>query len=1228
MVADLIRASAKDISSIRFPNGDMGQVRGFDGVLDAVGAPPYVPDGESIWEFGVNANAATKADSDFEKRTDEVSEEQRQRTTFVFVTPRTWDKPKVKLADWVNEKKKLAQWKDVVYLDGAMVEDWLYRSPAVAARYARFELMLHPATGARSTEEFWNEYSSRFAPQLVEQVLLAGREQQAEVLIQKLSEGVNKIPYAADTPDEVVAFAVAAIRSLIPAARSFLEAKTIVVDTEEAARQLADTSGLIFLPRAQARGLAGYLALKGPTVVSAGADDKKHDHEVLRRPSSTELGKALSGMGFTAEEGYDLARCCGRSLAVLARLKPSSTAPRPEWMESGSQLLPALLAGAWHMSSKSDQEVLCRLAAMNDYAAYEAPLRGLAKLQDPPIDRVADVWALRASVDAFVHLGHLIGSEHLDRFSEVAKIVFGKVLEPPKASEPFKPAAQRTADSHSTWLRDGMMNTLLHMAVLHEQAQFEVAGTTPQEYVNRVVREIPGLSSDHRLLASLQDQLPMLAEAAPIPFIEALECLLEGDAANIRPIFDEHKGFINSHSYHYGILWGLELLAWDPKLLHRVSLCLARLAEIDPGGPVSNRPINSLRAIFLSWAPSTSATAAQRNGVLTQVLDSSPAIAWSLITKLLPSAYDTSGPTQRPVFREFGERNPEILTYGKIWQSQSFVVDLAIRHAGHDPWRWVIIINAISHFPEQAFMATTMALNTVLASATADDHFLIWNTLLKEVSRHRRYADANWALPEQKLLQLDSLIQTFAPTSEVARSIWLFDDWPPNVTGITNTDIDPKKAIATARLDAIRRVINESGTAGLIELAGRAKLPQHVAYAARGLSLDFDALGDFFTQATHAGQKLDVVTGVILAEGVLRFDTKWMAFVKGVLTSEKITPERIAGLLMMLDESMATWNYVRTFGDEVNDLYWQRKHSSFITGSVEDLLFAVDNYLVRQRPLAALDSATHRMADLPTKKLLILLDESVAEINATGPTGGAKTLYDIELAFEELRKRTDTKPAEIAAMEFRYLPALHHREKPLLLHALIMKQPQLFMEVICAVFKPANGESKPSTESTKSLATSAYRLLTDIHVVPGQSDDDIDEQMLFDWCMEVRGIATEVDREKITDQRIGAVLAHSPASKKDDAWPHEAVRIVIEKLRSNEIERGVAIERFNMRGVYSKAIGEGGDQERALERQYRKWADTMPESPRTAALLMGIADGWLHEAKRADLSAQKEALRG
>lgn len=106
--------------------------------------------------------------------------------------------------------------REVRLIDGAALEDWLDQNPAVAARFARFELALMPPVGARSAEEFWDEYGSRFKPALTEQVLLCDREQQAKELLRQLGSGERDMPWRADSPDEVVAFAIAAVRNADP----------------------------------------------------------------------------------------------------------------------------------------------------------------------------------------------------------------------------------------------------------------------------------------------------------------------------------------------------------------------------------------------------------------------------------------------------------------------------------------------------------------------------------------------------------------------------------------------------------------------------------------------------------------------------------------------------------------------------------------------------------------------------------------------------------------------------------------------------------------------------------------------------------------------------------------------------------------------------------------------------------------------------------------------------
>ncbi|SDD96192.1 hypothetical protein [Paraburkholderia lycopersici] len=1226
LVADLIRATAANISDIRFPNGDKGQVRGFDGVLDATGMPTYVPDGRSIWEFGVTEGAAGKAASDYEKRTRQVDEAARKETTFVFVSPRTWDNPTVKLPDWVQAKREQGAWKDVKYIDGAMLEDWLSTCPAVAARWARYELRLMPSAGARSIDEFWEEFSNRFSPALVEEVLLAGRESQGEELLRGLNEGTARLAYAADSPDEVLAFAVAAIRRAEPSVRFFLEARTLIVDTEDAARALVGKSGLIFLPRGQARGIAGLLSQYGPTVVSAGADEKRSNHVLLNRPHSSALGKAFVAMGFTEEEGYDIARRCGRSLAVLARQRPSGTAERPEWMDSAEPLLPALLAGAWVSSGNADQAVLCTLAKCAEYEVVEAPLRKLAKLKDPPVDHVGDVWTMRSSVDAFVHLGHLIGPEHLRQFSAAATRVFSYIPPAPKEDELFRPLAERQ-DAHSNWLREGMMTMLLHMAVLHEQADFTVQGTTPQEFVNGIVRGLPGLSGDYRLLASLQDNLALLAEAAPIPFLEALERLLEGDAAAIKPIFEEQKGFLTPRTYYVGLLWALETLAWDPALLLRSAMCLARLTAIDPGGSLSNRPINSLRAIFLSWSPNTGAHAKQRTAVLAHIVRAVPAIAWPLLTKLLPRSHDTSSPTATPKFREFGAAEREALTFGVVWESQAAVVRLALEHVGQEPGRWETLIGAMSEFPPETLDSMLSALDSVLAEVTSDIRFPIWDALRKEANRHRAFADTDWALRPEALARVDAVIEKFKPDDQLLQSAWLFDDWMPTVPGVAADAEDPMAPVDAARSDALRAIVASSGVQGLVDLAKRVKQPHSLAMSVQTLQLPREQLAKLLRSTVETGDGLDIVSTTIIAEGFMRFGDSFAGDVQDTVAALDVEPRRTARLLTGLDENMHTWRVVSSFGRDVNEAYWAQKHSYSIKGSTEELLFAIESYASRGRPIAAIEAAVRRLKEVTSDVLLRLLDSAIPEINASQGRGGTMTAYYLEQVFDELETRGDVAPEELAKREFAYLPFFGRRKKPLTLHRLMAERAGLFMEAICAVFKAANAEAREVSENERRLAVAAYDLLEGLRLVPGQAGNDIDEKVLLQWCYEVRDLAKTVDRVDVTDGRIGHLLAHAPASSVDGAWPHQAVRSAIESIASDKLENGLAIERFNMRGVYGKGIGEGGDQERELAKQARNWADTTQDFPRTSAMLMRIAEGWMRDAERADVDAAKQSLR-
>ncbi|MDR3469928.1 MAG: hypothetical protein P4M07_28710 [Xanthobacteraceae bacterium] len=1220
LIGDLIRASAKEIDAYRFPSGDKGQVRGFDGNLVSAAAPPFVPGGSSIWEFGVSSNASAKAEKDYAKRVKEIPRATRLKTTFVFVSPRTWDNPKEKLHDWIEAKRARKEWADVKYIDGVGVEAWLDDHPAVAARYSRFELGRYPKLGARSTDEFWEEYSTRFNPSLTEEVLLCDREKQAEQFLLKLAEP-GPIILAADSPDEVIAFAVAAIRKAKDEVRLFLEARTLIIDNEDAVSLFAGKSRHTFFPRGQARQRAGLLAKTAPTLVAMGGDQPNKNYEILTRPSSASLGKAIGTMGFPDEQGYQLARSCGRSVTILSRLIPGGAAETPEWINRGATLIPALLAGGWTTTSSGDLGVLSRLANGRSYAEFEADLRPFTRLQDPPIDRVGDVWKIRAPVDAFVHLGHLIGVDDLQRLKNAATDVFSRVEESPNPDDLFQ-LKPKASEGSSAWLREGLATTLLQIATLHVPAALVIPGSTPQNYVNELVRALPGLSEDHRLLASLKNELALLAEAAPDPLLSALEHLLEGDAEKIRPIFSESEHLLAPSSAHTGLLWALETLAWDPLLLRRVTLVLARLAAIDPGGRLLNRPINTLRQIFLSWLPNTNANVQQRLAVLDYIIPRLPTVSWDLLVKLFPRDSDTSTPSQTPRFREAGASERETLTYAVVWESQRGIVSRALDLAGDDPQRLATIIGALGNFePEQRLRALGL-IDTYLGRAAEGDHRAIWLALRDEVNRNRAFSDADWSLPPEELEQLELVVRRHQPNNPIDPISWLFDDWTPD---LADSHDDPLNAVEAARRKAIENLLTNTGIDGVLILAERVKLPQCVATAFAEINSSLNDYEALILRALSHSELVQFAT--VLSGAAKRKFVSWPSRLKSLADHEGWSSDAIASLMLAWPDNRETWMTVKEFGPAIEDGYWSQKYPFPPEGDADDLGFAARRYMSAGRATAAIDAVHRRIGEIPINLVFDMLDAVLSEISTSKRSISNMLVYHLEKIFEVLENRKDVAIEEIARREYAYLPLLRHRKKPLVLHRIMAESPKFYVSVISDTFKAASAKEEETSEEKRARASAGYRLLSSFKSVPGEDRGSVDFGTLQTWTFGVRQEAIEVDRARVADQYIGHILAHAPLDKIDNFWPDQSVRILLEQLDSDDVENGLLVERSNMRGPHWRSLYEGGVQERTLAEQYKIWAKGTANWPRTSATLQRIAQKYERDAEYEDIRAQQDKLK-
>jgi hypothetical protein len=1221
VVAALIRASCRGLQSYRFLTGDASQAHGFDGVAEVLEGNVFVPPGRSIWEFGAGKDYKSKADEDYKKRTRELAPAERSGQTFSFVTSRIWD---TGLTEWEEERSRDG-WLKVRILDAVTLELWLAEYPTVAIPLAR-KLGIIPPSGIRTVPELWDEYRLNFKPALTEQLLLNGRHDRAKRLCEALAAGLpNLSMWQAGSPEEAAAFVAAAIISAESEISRFLCAKTLILDTMEVAQTVPRDNGFNFIIPPGVSHMGPALARTNQVVLVLGSDNRAHQSEVLERMMTSDFAAGLKSMGIEEGEAYGLAGVCGRSLTVLSRLRPSALARRPKWHDDRN-LVPIVLAGGWNAASEHDQAILAKLSNTS-YENVDAEARRLASLADAPLDLEGSVWTLRSHMDAFTWLGPLIDTGFQKRFREACIEVFSErdlTLDIPGDDRPIIPT--RGADfRHSEWLRRGLARTLLMISGLHEAAKFRVIDSTAEQYVDGVVSSLPGIGDDIRVLLSLKSEFPRLVEAAPFPLARALEQVLEGESEKWVPVIfrdKENQSFWSSSSPHTYLLWGLETMAWSPEYLHRAASILMKLAEFDPGGKLANRPLQSLREIFLAWRPNTYASVEERIAVFRSICHKRPRVGLQLAMSLLPSNHDFSGGTAKPRIRDFGEAESKPTTTADIQRGFQQYAEIAAELAGADVSRLTALIDTLPQLEEAARARVIVAIGKAAKNADSESGFQLWSKLHDLVQKHRNFQGAGWALPPDQLKPLEDLCRSIEPADPVRQIVWLFNDYAPKA-GMSKGQ-DYVEDANRDRAEALGTLVGKQGISAVWDLAKAAKLPHFVGVALVESGASLDLLQEA-TSLAVAGES-GVGTEFAMAASAAAHQAhgpSWDRWIAGFAVT--LAPAVAASLFLRWPDIRKTWDLVASLSPEIDNEYWIQKWP-FRPSSDEDLAFAFDKYVQVGRFSAIVRMTSYNESVLSTHQCIQVLNGLIGELN-----GKACRLQDVQYEvvhlIQALQERRDVNVDDLAGLEYQFLPLLEFHAEPTALNRLLAKSPQFFMSVVRDAFSPASGEKEEITDERRLRARLAYQLLHSIKTVAGFSAGVEDLDYLRSWIAEVRRLAVEADRAVITDQQIGQILAFAPLDMEDQAWPSKPIRDLIEELGAEQVELGITVSRFNQRGGFTKALYEGGKQERALAAQYHEWARATRNWPRTTSLLRRIADDWERQADRADSEAQLDQLR-
>ncbi|NJO80300.1 MAG: hypothetical protein HC827_18510 [Cyanobacteria bacterium RM1_2_2] len=637
---------------VDFPSGDSIHMAGWDGVVEVSEGNSIVPDGYSVWEVSVREDRTAKATEDYQKRCTNPLGLNPAETTFVFVTSRRWrDKD-----SWAQEKTNEGIWAEVRAYDAVNLEQWLERAPNAHNWFAR--LLGKWTEDAQDLESFWEHWSGATEPALIPQLYLAGREQAVERVQNWLAASPSKLTIQADSMEEAIAFFAAVVLQLSEELREKYLSKCVILKNQSSWRNFSSSqNSLILIPKF---GQLEFIPKEHHVLIPIGRGIPCPDALQLERPDRKALQHVLVEMGLSHNRADTLLKESRRNLFILRHLL--TTAPEthsPNWAkpEHARLLIPALLAGAWDDAKQEDRNIISQLANKS-YDEVVSDLARWVNSSDPPIQRTGNVWQVLSREVSWRHLSGHIFPDDLERLRTAALTVLE--IDDPRYELPvekrFAAAVYDQVLPHSDLLRQGLANTLAILAarglprvtqdVRSPQSRVDDQKSRVDEIVHKLLRG----HSNWKRWASVADLLPTLAEAAPDVFLSAVEVGLKGDQPPVLRLFLEEEPWGSPHT---GLLWALELLAWNLKYLGRVVLVLAKLSRLDPGGKLVNRPFRSLCEIFLCWYPQTLATTEQRLQVIDTLLRREPQIAWELLCCLLPETGAISFPTHKPRWRDW-----------------------------------------------------------------------------------------------------------------------------------------------------------------------------------------------------------------------------------------------------------------------------------------------------------------------------------------------------------------------------------------------------------------------------------------------------------------------------------------------------------------------------------------------------------------------------------------------
>ena len=1086
--------------------------------------------------------------------------------------------------------------------------------------------------GVATLDQIWLEWVGVTEPELPEDLFNAAAERHHGRLEKWLKEPPTQpLVVTADSMLEALAFLRCALKRVAQGCPGAYERAVVIRSMTDFKAIPGNSSNFVAIVASSEveTALAG-LQKKTHTVIVRGRNTVSGEADIALDLLGYEpFREALRGIGLDDSRIDRLARESARSPTILRRRLAQVEAVRvPAWASEDAvarRLTPLIFVGAWDSNSEADREILGCLTN-GHYGEVERTIAQLQAMDEPPVWSIGHLRGVVSKVDALYAAHRALTPEDLENFLFAAEHVLSEEDPALELPEDKRWAADLYGKSrnHSAALRQGLCDTLVLLAVHGNAFVGERLGVDLEAAVNAVVRRLLTPSAASTWLSQKKD-LPQYAEAAPDTFLSIVEADLESGDSQIAALFVPADAGIFGDCPRTGMLWALEMLAWKPERLTRITYVLAKLCAWKIDDNWGHTPIGTLKSIFRFWMPQTAATVEQRNRALETLTGKFPDVGWQVSVDQFNPASRVGHFSSKPRWRADAYDAGEVATVGEGRQGQRKAVELALDWPAHDERTLGVLVDRLEALSSEYRNRVWDLISAWNDTGPSDTRKAVLRERIRRstLTRRRRHHDADDTGRERARQTYDLL----APRNLIARHQWLFlHHWVEESAGeLEDEEIDHQKReerIARQRHEALQEVWAESELIGIRQLCQGGDASRIVGWHMAEICTEVQKAVDFLEgMMAERSEELRDKCWQCIAGFLAKLELQDRDDILGrLLTGLGSDEDSCIRLLCHAPFDDGTWQQVDGLCERLKGRYWREVAPYWNWHDASAIATFVDELLNVDRPRAAFHAAQMDWKELDSPRLICLLRE-VATNGAEPPGYYRIDAHYVSKALETLEQRGDTSREDLARLEFLFVEALEHSRHGIPnLEAQLAETPSLFMEALAHAFKRNDGGEDPAewrisnSDNRAAVARDAFALLTNASRIPGtQADASIDVDKLNAWLKQVRRLAREYGRIKIADQMIGQLISHCPPGA-DGVWPCEPVREALDGVGSQEIATGMVVGIRNARGGTLR--GEGGAQERALAEQYRSWAREVAfEYPFTANMLEQVATSYDHEAK-------------